>query len=397
MKITLIHRYFWPEKAPYAQMLLHIAKGLSEEGYKVDVLTSKPTHHTEDSIPAKSTEDYEGIRIKRLPLLPEPKRNLVLRALNSWLFGISVFLRLLFSSNDVVMVATTPPVIIAMFVRWASFIKKFQYIYHCQDLHPEAMSALGLNRNSIIYKIFNSVDKANITKASKVVVLSEDMKRTLSLRNITVENVCVLNNFIFEKNEVKKNNDRFLDSNCFNVLFAGNLGKFQGLEYLIEAAWETKENKNIRYNIVGDGVERNKLRSQAGDLIDDTVFFHGHVPVEKALMYMVQANMGLIMLNKRVVEYAFPSKTMMYLSVGLPILVATEADSDLARMITDNDFGIVSKPENTESLVKSIYIAYESKGDCHLKRNEIVKFAEERFGQETIINSWVDLYRGINV
>lgn len=395
MKVTLIHRYFWPDKAPYAQMLFSIAKGLADSKMDVSILTSMPSHHIDASDKTPNKQSVEGFSIRRVGLLPEPGRNLILRAVNTCLFALRVFINLMLSKNDIVMVATTPPVIMGMVVRWASKLKKFRYIYHCQDLHPEAMSVIGLKHDSFLYRLLNNIDKENVVGANKVIVLSEDMKITLAKRGIPIDNTSILNNFIFKELNADEHQKNLLNKDYFNILFAGNLGKFQGLEHLIDAAWITRENPRIRYILVGDGVEREKLENRASPLVGQTVFFYGHVPVTKALQFMAEANLGLIMLNAGVIEYAYPSKTMMYLSMGLPLLVSVEKESSLAKMVTQNGFGISSEPENPEALAEAVTRAWKSKNTLLANRKVITDFAKEKFGKDPVIKSWVNYYKSI--
>jgi len=391
-KITLIHRYFWPENTPYAQMLRKIAMGLVAS-YEVSVLTTQPSH-TWDNHHKKfpGFEISDGIKIKRQTLLPEFGRKILLRAINTLLFAIWIFIKLLFRKTDFVMVATTPPVLIATVVRWVSRIKGFRYIYHCQDIHPEALNLIGALKKGILYNVLQKMDLKNICSASAVVVLSEDMKGTLIKRGVSGGNIHIINNFIFE---TKRDDAFFIEpqNTDFTILFAGNLGRFQNLDKVIEAAKLLKDNEEIKFIFLGDGVERKKLETAAGGLLNKTVNFLGHVPVSKVLRYMEHADIGLISIASGVTQVAYPSKTMMYLAAGLPLLVMVESDSNLAKFIEENHLGYVCGKHSPNALAETIKTAFHHKEALRGDRKRIADLAERVFGEEVVVRQWIDLFQ----
>lgn len=392
MRILLIHRYFWPDNAPYAQMLYKIAQGLSDAGYEVSVLTALPSHSWDNTVKVSYSETSHGIKIKRLPLLPEFGRKIFFRIINTGLFALQIFFRLLFRQTDVVMVASTPPVIIAAIVRYASKVRGFQYIYHCQDIHPEAMLLAGVIKKGFFYNLLQNVDSKNVNCAAATVVLSEDMEKTLIEREKCNKNIHIINNFIFE-NIQTDNPDIEFHRAKFTILFAGNLGRFQGLEKIIDTAKLLQNEKEINFVFLGDGIAKNHLEIQAGNLIDKTVFFLGHRPIHETLGYMQLADIGLISITSGVIDVAYPSKTMMYLSMGLSLLVLVEQDCSLSKFIKQYHLGYVSPTAEPEDIQKTIVAAKNNKIQLRRDKSRINQLAEEVFGEDVTINHWVNLYK----
>lgn len=398
MQILLIHRYFWPDNAPYAQMLYKISLGLSNAGHEVSVLTTLPSHSWNNTVKVLYSEISHGINIKRIFLFPEFGRKIFFRILNTGLFALQILFYLLFLRNtDVVMVASTPPVIISTIVRYVSRLRGFQYIYHCQDIHPEAMLLAGVIKKGFFYKLLQNVDKKNVACSSATVVLSADMEKTLIERGNSEHNIHIINNFIFDSISAADDDVGLddLDKAKFNVLFAGNLGRFQGLERIIDTAKLLQNDMEINFIFLGDGIARASLELQAKNLINNTVFFLGHHSIHESLRYMRFSDIGLISVSPGVIKVAYPSKTMMYLSMGLPLLALVEQDSSMSNFIQQHHLGYVSSTVEPADIKKSILAAKNNMIQLRLDKLRIKQFAEEVFGEDVTITQWLNLYKQI--
>ena len=102
---------------------------------------------------------------------------------------------------------------------------------------------------SVAVGIGGPIDRRNCKKAKAVVVLSDDMLETLKERGIAADNVHVINNFIIDTvNEAAEAPAAFeKPSDKFRVLFAGNIGRFQSLETIVDAAKILESNKEIEF------------------------------------------------------------------------------------------------------------------------------------------------------
>lgn len=387
MRITVVYRDFFPDNSPYAQMLFKIAKGFARSGHEVYVLTGKPSHAWNNKIQVANFEIVEGVKIRRLPLLPEFGRKIVFRSLNVILFALQFFFCLLRGRTDLVMVVSTPPVVNAFIVRVVSSFKSFHYLYHCQDIHPEALLLVGALKNSIVFKLLLKLDTKNVIKSLATVVLSDDMKDTLCERNIDGNNIHVINNFIFEKLLCGESYQNPTSEKPLSVIFAGNLGKFQGLSVVIDAA-KLLTDTNIEFIILGDGIERESLQKRAGALLGKSVHFLGHQPLQDTLRHMQSSDLGLISIMPGAINVAYPSKTMMYLSMGLSIIALTEAESSLGSFIRNNNLGYIVEIGNAVRLAETFRIASQNKLLLRSAKGRIQAIASDFFAEDIIISKW---------
>src|SRR5690606_35763184 len=198
------------------------------------------------------------------------------RIINTFLFAIGVFFKILLRPKyDVITVATTPPIIMAITIRIVSFIKGNKYIYHCQDIYPEIAFYNKNLKSKKGFKFLRYIDKINNKKASKIIVLSKDMKNTLvKERKIAPNKISIINNFIrTSSNKLGEFNYKKygISKEDFIVVFCGNIGKLQNLNTIIETAHKLKEHSNIKFVFIGEGVEAKKLKKQSGDLLNKTI------------------------------------------------------------------------------------------------------------------------------
>jgi len=394
VKILCIYRHYWPDKAPYGRLLRSLSEYLVINNHDVTIFTAQPSYHKikEDILP--QIENINDVKVIRMNLFPETKKNFLIRIINIILFGLGGIIQAIKNRKYNLVLVNSTPAIIMGFV--AFIIKKFikvPYIYHCQDIHPEAALMAGYLKNKLLYKLLYKLDTISCKNAEVVVVLSEDMANTLKKRGLSGKNFLILNNFIPQEfqpseyfpSELKKSKEKF------QILFAGNIGKFQGLENIIEVARILKKSKGLTFLFIGEGVDKEKLKIKASDLLNKKVFFKPFQPMHILLKVIEESNLCLISLRPGIYRVAFPSKTMTYLAGGCPILALVEQESQLAKFILEEDLGYVCSQKNVGNITNTIKKSMNENMKWLKRRSEIKQIAESHFGREIILKKWSDL------
>ncbi len=388
MNILVLHRYFWPQAYPYAQMLKDIVESLSSK-HSVSVLTTDSGTSTEKK-QRKEWSTQQGITIDALSLGSEKRANIVKKATNALYFGVWLIYKLFTSKADVVMVATTPPVIIAMIVRWVSFLKRTKYIYHCQDIHPEAMRLAGNLKEGFLYKVLLSIDKKNINSAWKVITLSNDMKETLKERGCKTSHVNIINNFIFENTDTINSNNKTNDKVQF--LFAGSLGRLQNLPLLMDSIKLLKHRKDIHFTFMGDGFMYKEMSLYKEDHQLDNVELLGQRSLEEAVNAMKNADVGIVSIGNNITRVAYPSKTMMYLGNGLPVLALVDKGTELYDFINEKNIGIAMASSSDQEIANAIEGFVNSITTTPIDRQHVSDTAHQFFGKEIILNKFLETF-----
>ena len=128
-----------------------------------------------------------------------------------------------------------------------------------------------------------------------------------------------------------------LDKNVF--VYGGNLGKPQGIDFIIECLKKLKEHKEAFFLIVGNGTEFGKLESFVSSEDLPNVKLMKSLPKEDYDCLVAACDVGMIFLDHRFTIPNFPSRLLSYMQAGLPILACTDPNTDIGKVITEGGFG----------------------------------------------------------
>ena len=393
MKVLAIHRFYWPDTPPYASMLRTIVRRWVDDGHDVDVLSSQPSYKSGVGNERQpSAEVVDGAQVVRLDLPPETGKPLV-RILNAFRLGAGVFWQgVVRKRYDVIMVSTSPPVLAGWFTAIVAKLTGARFIYHCMDIHPEIGRISGEFSNPTVYSVLSRLDRWTCSQAKPVVVLSEDMASTLAERRpAPPPKTQVINNFSLPSEASALTELPFVwPGECFVLLFAGNIGRFQGLDVLLEAMASLRERNDIRLLMMGEGTERQRLTEKAKET-GANVSFVGHQSVEVAKAAMAKAGAGFVSLVPGLYRYAYPSKTMTYLEQGCPVLVAVETDSRLARDVVESGAGMAVPSDDAIELANAISSLADEPERLGAMKKNATGFSERAFATDVVLAKWSSL------
>lgn len=403
LRVLAIHRYYWPDTPPYASLLRVITQHWSSVGHAVDVLAGQPSYKPEFGVKASPPkETIDGVNVRRIAMKPDrtgPGR----KVLNMVRFPLIVFVRVLFGPRyDVVMCSTAPPVVLGYLVSLASRLRGARFIYHCMDLHPEIGSLSGEFENPLVFKALRWLDSLTCRRAAAVVVLSADMQDVVIARAPHLApSVVVINNFEIPSFETPstESTDAPASSERLRIVFTGNVGRYQGLETITSALLaDDPLLDGVELVFMGEGSAKADLIRQVGNAAPgtrDRVSFMPHASVGEARRLMATADMGLVSLMPGVISYAYPSKTATYLAEGLPILVAVEAESCLARDIRSWGVGDVLPSDTTEATRECLVKLVDRRDELAVMRSRARSVWRENFATETLLPRWDALLDGV--
>ncbi len=406
-RVLLAHRFYFPDVTTYSQMLRIIGEHLDKDGFDVTVFSTQPGYngvYEGPSLPRRAEEAGLTVRRARIP----GAGSSLGRLLGGLVYGLLLIAHCLRNrrSYDAISVSTVPPVIMGLCGTIAARLAGAKLVYHCMDLYPEIAVASGLSREGFVTRIARRLDMITVRSAAAVVVLSDDMAATLTTRGHHNRNVVILNNFTIEEAsqaaelpaEFARADDKADGERSFRVLFAGNLGRFQGLDTIMAGFLAARETEpSLELCFMGAGAMEPELRAMAGDELGRSVKFWDHSPLPVAMAAIAEADLALVSLAPGLIKSAFPSKTLMYLEMGTRILAVVEPGSALASLVEDEEVGVVAGVGDAEQLAAALKAEVVNRGhrDEHEARDRARMVARRLFGQPTVLPAWTDLYRDI--
>lgn len=397
MKILAIYKHYWPDKTPYAILLKEILEKLSEYGNSCSVYSAQPSYNNIKQEKEAKKEILNGVGIVRASLPVEKKNNFLLRLIHLLIYLLkSFFYSFVTAKPDLIIVNCHPPILMGLTVRAIKTLTKTPYIYHCQDIHPESSLYGGKLKKGFLYKLLKKIDKDNCNQAIKVVTLSNDMKKTLIERGVNADKIIVINNFILPyktNNQIKVPSEIETLKNKFTVLFAGNIGSFQGLENIVEAAKILSEYESVKIVFMGEGSAKKEIVESSSKL--NNVVFLSHQSIDVAVEVMKQSDLGIVSLKPNIYKVAYPSKTMMYAAAGCPILAIVEKESFLSKELVNNGIAYSCWPNSPQNIAEMIIRAYKDR--FKIKSEKIKKYAINNFDSEIVLDEWVNIVKKLEV
>lgn len=219
----------------------------------------------------------------------------------------------------------------------ALFLKR-EYVFLIYDVYPDGLIQYNLlKENNFIVKRWKKINKRVFQKSNIIFTIGEGMKTLLSsyvpLEKIKIVPIWTDNSFL---QPIPKEKNTFLIKNnlkeTFNIIYSGNLGVTHPLEVLLELAEDLKEEK-IKIVIIGEGKKGKLLKALKKEKGLDNVLFLPYQPMDVFPSSLASADIGIVTLGSEASQLSVPSKTFNLMSVGVPILCISGADSELEIII----------------------------------------------------------------
>lgn len=388
--LLIVNLHLWPDRSSCSAIVFHIAKSFTDFFGKVYVVASKPKRFNSEFTKFELKKiDYEtDLHITRLPLLKEDF-NPIPRIFNAFILGIVSLIKIIFGNYKVVIATTSPPILTAFIIAIACKIRRIRFIYYCMDINPEIGLLSGDFRNKIVKNILLAIDKFTCRQARPVIVHSESMQKTLQQRykkkTLDIEIINSLSVPSRFKKDFRGNNQK--KRKGLKIIYAGNIGRFQDLENIIFTFKYLKDYKDIELTFLGDGVERFRLEKLSKELKTNIKFIN-YVSYEESKKIIDTADLGLVSLMPNMYKYAYPSKTMVYLEQGIPILALIEKKSDLAKKIIQKKIGFVYSQKNHKSLAEFLIKLYRESGWEKNFKEACLETFKSDFSNEVILGKW---------
>ena len=361
MRILILTQWFQPEPMikglPFAQTLVNT-------GHEVEVLTGFPNYpsgilYPNYKIQLWRRELMNGIMVNRVILYPNHDRSGFRRIANYLSFSLSSFLigTWLVKKPDVIYVYNL--VTLSLTARILRWIYRCKIVYDIQDLWPESVASSGMMQNAFLLNVLQKWCRSAYQTADRIAVLSPGFKIEIEKRGISSFKIEVIYNWCDESNINIVNRSELLIrqykfDGTFNIVFAGTMGIMQGLDTILEAAMICiHELPEVRFVLVGGGVERERLIKRANELGLKNVIFIPPQPIQEMGKIFGIAHALLVHLkDDPLFRITIPSKTQAYMFAGIPIIMAVHGDA--AELIKQSGSGVVCEPDNPNSLVAAI-------------------------------------------
>jgi glycosyltransferase involved in cell wall biosynthesis len=214
-------------------------------------------------------------------------------------------------------------------------------------------------RSRSILSLLDKCCRAVYHRARRVVALSPGMTKALIARGVPSDRAATIFNWCEEEYFTPSPADPDIVASLrakgkFIVMFAGTMGKAQGLEFVLAGAEAVRNTlPHVHFVFVGGGIEVPRLQELACARGLTNVTFIPRKPFAEIGRTLGAADVCLVHLRKDpLFEITIPSKIQAYLSMGKPILIGVEGDA--ADIILSAEAGIPYRPDSTVDFVDAL-------------------------------------------
>jgi colanic acid biosynthesis glycosyl transferase WcaI len=398
MKILIISQYFWPENFRINELAL----GLIKRGHQVTVLTGIPNYpggkfFNGYGIFRNTSENYKGIKIKRVPMVPRGKGGTIRLALAYFSFTISMAIFSIFLSGDgfdMILFSLSPiaegiPAVIL------KNIKKTPLVMWVQDLWPESLSATGAVKNRHILNGTKSIMKFVYQQCDHVFVQSERFAANIQAMGVDNGRISYFPNWNaqedgdagIDRNGIKECGEKL--SSGFCILYAGNIGAAQDFNTTLSAMEKLKAYSDINLCIFGEGRYSLWVKEEVGNRgLGQNVHLMGHHPSAEMPFYFSQASALLVTLKTEpTFALTIPTKVQAYLAQGRPIIAALEGEG--ARIINESGAGVTCASSSADALANAILSLYRRPYEDRQRMGlNGLEYYKVHFDYETLMNKF---------
>ena len=254
-----------------------------------------------------------------------------------------------------------------MVVGLAKKVSGKKVIYNLQDIFPDSLVTSGIcSEGSFLMKMGHAMENFTYRNADHIITITDDMKNNIIKKGVPEDKITVVRNWI-DTDKVKHisrlENSLFdelkLPRDKFYVVYAGNLGKVQGIEVILKAADLLRENKSIQFLIFGNGSEEENLKKLVVEYRLENISMYPLQPVDRVSEVYSMADVCVISCKPGTGGSGMPSKTWTIMAAGVPIVASFDMPSEMQRTIIEAKCGFCTKAGNGEELYKRVIQLYE--------------------------------------
>lgn len=358
IRVLLLTQWFDPE--PTFKGIV-FARELVEKGFDVEVVTGFPNYPGGKLYPGYKIklfqqEVIDGVKITRLPLFPSHDQSAIKRVLNYGSFAASsLFYCLFFAQRADVIYGYHPPLTVGITASLVKIFRRIPVVYDIQDMWPDTLRVTGMLNSNLILRVVAALCNWVYRKMDHIVVLSPGFQQLLLQRGVPRNKLSVIYNWADEASLSAPKGELpaiFSDPGKFRILFAGNLGKAQALDTVLDAAaLMQQQGSHVCWMMLGRGLEADRLKAEASRRQLKNIIFLPAVPMNEVGAYLQAADALLVHLRKDpLFQITIPSKTQAYMAAGKPLLMAV--DGDAATLVREANCGSTANSEDAEDLAQ---------------------------------------------
>ncbi|MFW6154900.1 MAG: glycosyltransferase family 4 protein [Planctomycetota bacterium] len=367
MHILLVHQYFLGRDDAGGSRWNQFAKYWAEAGHRVTVLAGTVHYATGAKDPRYKgryvvrEQEGPGVEVLRCHVSESYNRSFVGRLWGYLSFALSsTFAGLVRADRPDVILATSPPLTVALTMRALKLFRRVPCVFEVRDLWPETAIDTGVMTSRPLIWLSYRLEAMAYRAARWINVLTPAFVDALvEKKGVSPERISMIPNGadldLMQPGERNNPVRRELGlEDAFVVSYFGAHGRANRVGQLLDVAERVKLSApEVRFMLVGDGMEKPGLVDDARRRGLDNVVFVDPVPKARVSDYINASDVcTAVLMRNDTFKTVYPNKIFDYMSCARPIIVGI--DGVARRLVTDAGAGLYAEPENTDAYVEAL-------------------------------------------
>lgn len=407
MKILVYGINYSPELTGIGKYTGEMVEWMAQQGHEVRVITAPP-YYPEWQVGAKYSSwryrrENGDATVWRCPLYVPKQPSTLKRLIHLSSFALSSFFPLMAQRRwkpDRI-IGVVPTLFCTPGMRLLAKLSGARTLLHIQDYEVDAMLGLGMagnGRSGKVAKLASAFERSGLHNVDNVSTISRSMMNKACEKGVAPEKVIFFPNWseVSRFREVPETlvmalRQRLgLPDERKIILYSGNIGEKQGLESVIAAAEQLREQPWL-FAIVGQGGGKARLEKMVAERGLDNVKFLPLQSYEDLPALLAIGDCHLVIQKRGAADAVLPSKLTNILAVGGNAVITAEPQTELGQLCLDNPgIAVCVTPESVPSLVGGIEQALTMP-----KRNTVARaWAERSLDKEHVLNQFIADIRG---
>lgn len=378
----------FPENINNRNIYTDLMQEFKSEGHNVYVVTARERRNNK----ATEVSLENDINVLRVRTGNMQKTNFIEKGITTILIEDQFIkaIKKYFSSTkfDLVMYST-PPITFEKVIKYIKGRDNAKSYLLLKDIFPQNAVDLGMiSEQSIIYKHFRKKEVKLYTMSDYIGCMSKaNVKYVLEHNTFVDKNrveVCPnsikpleFNLSVEEKKSIRERYNIPLEATVF--IYGGNLGKPQGVDFLMEILKANNHRRDAYFLIVGGGTEYGKLETFIESSNFHNVSLYPSLPKEDYDRVVQASDVGMIFLHKDFTIPNFPSRLLTYMEFSMPVIAATDKNTDIGEVIVQGNFGYWSNSGDLEEFNMNLEVLCKDKALLQTMGTNARKYLENNY------------------
>lgn len=256
----------------------------------------------------------------------------------------------------------TPPITLNRVIRHIKQRDKARTYLLLKDIFPQNAVDLGMfSRRSLFFRLFRHKERELYRLSDHIGCMSPANVEFLLRHNPEVDankvhvnpnSIEVQKQSAVDKNVVRRKYGLPTDRPIF--IYGGNLGRPQGIDFLLQMLEQYEHDASLFFVIAGSGTEYPKVESWFSTHQLQNARLQPYLPKEEYDLLVQSCDAGMIFLNRRFTIPNFPSRLLSYLEYRMPVIIASDPNTDIGRIAEENGFGVWSESGDAAHFIANV-------------------------------------------